>query len=135
MSKTSLILERIARLTRVIRLKRHINTIAQAVDAMTSNDLLQLRAALEHASMHFDASSLPKSEDADPRRLADRIIDALNAMSIDRHLDSDSAIVRVRYIAKWLAQAIRLTVGSSDVDLQTFHRRAVTIFARRAKRV
>ncbi|MEP6484316.1 MAG: hypothetical protein ABJB01_07695 [Rudaea sp.] len=127
MSKASLILEKVARLTRVIRLKRHIGAIAQAVESMTPSDLLQLRAAFDNAALHFDASSLPKNEESDPRHFADRILDALNAMSIDRHLASDSAIVRVRYVAKWLAQAIRLTVGSADTDLQGLHRRAVAI--------
>jgi hypothetical protein len=123
MNKPNFILDRIGRLTRTIRLKRHLSAIADAVKAMPHAELVQFRAAVDSAVSVNDMPSV--SSDGRPER--DRIIDALNELAVDRQLNSDSAIVRVRYAAKWLTQAVRLTVGSDDAEVREIHRSAVTI--------
>jgi hypothetical protein len=117
MKKTALILEKIARLTRVIRLKRHANAVAEAVGAMSQQELLQLSASLESLSASVELPTQPSGD----------VLDAISAFSIDRQLNSDSAIVRLRYIARWLMQTIHLTVGNDDAEVRAIYRNAVAI--------
>jgi hypothetical protein len=129
MSRTQSILDRIARLTRSVRLKRHITAIADAVKALSASDAVQLRALLDNAAESAAATpdAAPNPNAAVDSLSAEPVFEALNELSVDRQLRSDSAIVRVRYIAKWLNQAIRLTVGHADPQLREIHRNAVAI--------
>lgn len=127
MKSAGLILEKIARMTRAMRLRRHVQAVADAVGAMSPAELLQLRdfmASLAAAAGDDDASE----RCAEPRsHRPDDILHALGAMSIERQLNSDSAIVRIRYIARWLMQAIHLTVGVDDPGVRVIYRKAVAM--------
>ena len=128
MSTAKSIIDRIARLTRSVRLKRHIAAIADAVKTMSAADAIQLRALLDSAAEN--AATKPDaapSHDAGKASSPEPVFEALNELSVDRQLFSDSAIVRVRYVAKWLNQAIRLTVGHADPQLRDIHRQVVSI--------
>lgn len=126
MNRTQSIIKRIGRLTRSIRLKRHADAIASYVQAMAPVDMLQLRTYIESSFQSFAAappapalpSDVPKSE---------RDFETLTAITNDRQLSSDSAIVRMRYIAKWLTQAIHLTVETDDRDLREIYRKSVAV--------
>ena len=129
MNKAGLILEKIARLTRVIRLKRHSSAIADAVGAMSPTELLQLRSAIESVASSVDSSASDRRVEGKPST-PDSILDELSKISLDRQLNSDSAIVRIRYIARWLTQVIHLTVGEDNADVRTIYRNAVAILRR-----
>jgi hypothetical protein len=129
MNKAGLILEKIARLTRVIRLKRHTSAIADAVGAMSPTELLQLRSAIESVASSIDSSASDRRVEGKPTT-PDSILDELSKISLDRQLNSDSAIVRIRYIARWLTQVIHLTVGEDNADVRAIYRNAVTILRR-----
>jgi hypothetical protein len=129
MNKAGLILEKIARLTRVIRLKRHASAIADAVGAMSPTELLQLRGAIESVASSIDSSASERRVQGH-RTSPDDILDELGKMSFDRQLNSDSAIVRIRYIARWLTQVIHLTVGEDNADVRAIYRNAVAIVRR-----
>ncbi|HEX4480360.1 MAG TPA: hypothetical protein VH082_06090, partial [Rudaea sp.] len=58
---------------------------------------------------------------------SERDFETLNAITNDRQLSSESAIVRMRYIAKWLTQTIHLTVETDDRDLREIYRKAVAV--------
>lgn len=126
MNKAGLILEKIARLTRAIRLKRHASAIADAVGAMSPAALLQLRGAIESVASSID--SPPGERRVQGHRTSpDVILDELSKISVDRQLNSDSAVVRIRYIARWLTQVIHLTVGEDNADIRAIYRNAVAI--------
>ena len=125
MNRTQSIIKRIGRLTRSIRLKRHADGIAAYVQAMAPVDMLQLRAYIESCFQSF-AASPPVPMPADGTK-AERDFETLNAITNDRQLSSDSAIVRMRYIAKWLTQTIHLTVETDDRDLRDIYRKAVAV--------
>jgi hypothetical protein len=128
MSTAKSIIDRIARLTRSIRLKRHIAAIADAVKAMSAADAIQLRALLDNAAENTAAKpDSAVSSDVGNTASSEPVFEALNELCVDRQLFSDSAIVRVRYVAKWLNQAIRLTVGHADPQLRDIHRQVVSI--------
>jgi hypothetical protein len=129
MNKAGLILEKIARLTRVIRLKRHASAIADAVGAMSPTELLQLRGAIDSIASSIDSSATERHADGH-RSTPDSILNELSNMSFDRQLNSDSAIVRIRYIARWLTQVIHLTVGEDNADVRVIYRNAVAILRR-----
>ncbi len=121
MSRTRTIIDKIARLTRVVRLKRHLAAVADAVKNMSPADLQQLRVQLDAA---LDGA---RTGPAAPPPAGSDLIETLGELCLDRQLSSDSAIVRIRYVAKWLGQVIRLTVGSDDLDIRELHRSAVTV--------
>ena len=127
MNRTQSIIKRIGRLTRSIRLKRHADAIAAYVQAMAPVDLLQLRTYIESCfqSAAVATPALPSASADVPK--AERDFETLNAMTNDRQLSSDSAIVRMRYIAKWLTQAIHLTVETDDRDLREIYRKSVAV--------
>ncbi|HEX3896835.1 MAG TPA: hypothetical protein VHW73_11540 [Rudaea sp.] len=126
MKSAGLILEKIARMTRAMRLRRHVQAVADAVGAMSPAELLQLRDFM--ASLAAAAGDDASERGAEPRsHRPDDILHALGAMSIERQLNSDSAIVRIRYIARWLMQAIHLTVGVDDPGVRAIYRKAVAI--------
>jgi hypothetical protein len=127
MNRTQSIIKRIGRLTRSIRLKRHADAIAAYVQAMAPVDLLQLRTYIE-SCFQSAASAAPvaPTTSADVPK-SERDFETLNAMTNDRQLSSDSAIVRMRYIAKWLTQAIHLTVETDDRDLREIYRKSVAV--------
>ncbi len=128
MSTAKSILDRIARLTRSVRLKRHITAIADAVKTMSASDAIQLRALLDSAAENGSAlSDTGLLGHAGGAASPEPVFEALNELSVDRQLFSDSAIVRVRYVAKWLNQALRLTVGHADPQLRDIHRQVVSI--------
>lgn len=125
MNRTQSIIKRIGRLTRSIRLKRHADAIAAYVQAMAPVDLLQLRTYIESCFQSFAAAPTPALPSDLPK--AERDFETLSAMMNDRQLASDSAIVRMRYIAKWLTQAIHLTVETDDRDLREIYRKSVAV--------
>jgi hypothetical protein len=126
MKSAGLILEKIARMTRAMRLRRHVQAVADAVGAMSPAELLQLRDFM--ASLAAAAGDDASERGAEPHsHRPDDILHALGAMSIERQLSSDSAIVRIRYIARWLMQAIHLTVGVDDPGVRVIYRKAVAI--------
>ena len=129
MKKAGLILEKIARLTRVIRLKRHAGAIADAVGAMSPGELLQLRASIESISASLGSESNKRADDT-RRKMPQDILDTLTNISVERQLSSDSAIVRIRYIARWLTQVVQLTVGEDNADIRAIYRSAVGILRR-----
>ena len=129
MNKAGLILEKIARMTRAIRLKRHASAIADAVDAMLPTELLQLRSAIESVASGIDSSPSERRVQAH-QTSPDVILDEVSKISVDRQLNSDSAIVRIRYIARWLTQVIHMTVGENNADIRAIHRNAVAILRR-----
>jgi hypothetical protein len=92
---------------------------------MSPGERLQLRSTIEFLSrgIHSSGTASREGESARP----DRTLDELVKQSVDRQLDSDSAIVRIRYIARWLVQTIHLAVGVEDADIRTIYRKAVTI--------
>src|SRR4051812_6624078 len=108
MNKTHAIIKKIGRLTRSIRLKRHADAIAAYVQAMAPVDLLQLRKSIE-VSFRNIASAQAVHTPTDGNE-AERCFETLDAMTDHRQLSSESSIVRLRYIAKWLTQTIHLTV-------------------------
>jgi|GEM_PF-6332044 len=125
MKKASLILEKIARMTRVMRLRRHLQAIADTVGAMSRTELLQLRDFM--GSVAATGGDVIE-RGAEPRsHKSDDVLDALGALSVERQLNSDSAIVRIRYIARWLMKAIHLTVGEEDPGVRAIYRKAVGI--------
>ena len=126
MNRTQSIIKRIGRLTRSIRLKRHADAIAAYVQAMAPVDLLQLRTYIESCFQSFAAAPVAPMSPADLPKV-ERDFETLNSMTNDRQLSSDSAIVRMRYIAKWLTQAIHLTVETDDRDLREIYRKSVAV--------
>ena len=126
MNRTQSIIKRIGRLTRSIRLKRHADAIAAYVQAMAPVDLLQLRTYIESCFQSAAAAPALPALPADVPK-TERDFETLNAMTNDRQLSSDSAIVRMRYIAKWLTQAIHLTVETDDRDLREIYRKSVAV--------
>jgi hypothetical protein len=125
MNRTQSIIKRIGRLTRSIRLKRHADAIASYVQAMAPVDMLQLRAHIETSFQTF-AAAPPVAAPAEGTK-TDRDFETLAAITNDRQLSSDSAIVRMRYIAKWLTQTIHLTVETDDRDLREIYRKSVAV--------
>jgi hypothetical protein len=125
MNRTQSIIQRIGRLTRSIRLKRHADAIAAYVQAMAPVDLLQLRANIEASFQGIVAAQAVRAPIEGARPEGD--FETLNAMTNDRQLSSDSSIVRMRYIAKWLTQTIHLTVETDDRDLREIYRKAVAV--------
>ncbi len=125
MNRTQSIIKRIGRLTRAIRFKRHADAIAAYVQAMAPVDMLQLRANIEASFQSLAAA--PAAHAAADGLKTERDFEALNAMTNDRQLSSESAIVRMRYIAKWLTQTIHLTVETDDRDLREIYRKAVAV--------
>ena len=126
MNRTQLIIKKIGRLTRSIRMKRHADAIAAYVQAMAPIDTLQLRTAIESSFQSLAAGSAVAPAPTDVSK-AERDFETLSAMSNDRQLSSDSAIVRIRYIAKWLTQTIHLTAETEDRDLREIYRKAVAV--------
>jgi len=126
MNRTQSIIKRIGRLTRSIRLKRHADAIAAYVQAMAPVDMLQLRTYIESCFQSFAAAPPAPVTSADVPK-AERDFETLTAITNDRQLASDSAIVRMRYIAKWLTQAIHLTVETDDRDLREIYRKSVAV--------
>ncbi len=126
MNRTQSIIKRIGRLTRSIRLKRHADAIAAYVQAMAPVDMLQLRTHIESAFQSFAAAPAVQASPADLPK-SERDFETLTAITNDRQLSSDSAIVRMRYIAKWLAQTIHLTVETDDRDLREIYRKSVAV--------
>jgi hypothetical protein len=125
MNRTQAIIKRIGRLTRSIRFKRHADAIAAYVQAMAPVDLLQLRTNIEASFQSIVAAPVVRAPiDGDK---TERDFEALNAITNDRQLSSDSSIVRMRYIAKWLTQTIHLTVETDDRDLREIYRKAVAV--------
>jgi ribosomal protein L12E/L44/L45/RPP1/RPP2 len=125
MNRTQSIIKRIGRLTRSIRLKRHADAIAAYVQAMAPVDLLQLRSNI--AAVFQSIAAAPAVSALADGEKTERDFESLNAMTNDRQLSSDSSIVRLRYIAKWLAQTIHLTVETEDRDLREIYRKAVAV--------
>ena len=126
MNRTQSIIKRIGRLTRSIRLKRHADAIAAYVQAMAPVDMLQLRTYIESSFQSFAAAPPVPAPSTDGSK-AERDFETLSAITNDRQLSSDSAIVRMRYIAKWLTQAIHLTVETDDRDLREIYRKSVAV--------
>ena len=126
MIRTGSILEKIARMTRVMRLRRHVQAIADTVGAMSPAELLQLRDFMGSIAATTGGDSNERSVET-PSHKRDYVLNALAAMCVERQLNSDSAIVRSRYIARWLIQAIHLSVGEDDPGLRAIYRKAVTI--------
>ena len=126
MNRTQLIIKKIGRLTRSIRMKRHADAIAAYVQAMAPIDMLQLRTAIEASFQSLAAASTVAATPTDVPK-AERDFETISAMSNDRQLYSDSAIVRIRYIAKWLTQTIHLTAETEDRDLREIYRKAVAV--------
>jgi len=125
MNRTQSIIKRIGRLTRSIRLKRHADAIAAYVQAMAPVDMLQLRTYIESCFQSFAAA--PPVATSTEGTKAERDFETLSGITNDRQLSSDSAIVRMRYIAKWLTQAIHLTVETDDRDLREIYRKSVAV--------
>jgi hypothetical protein len=92
---------------------------------MSPVDMLQLRANIEASFQSLAATPAP----AKPTDVikSERDFETLNAITNDRQLSSESAIVRMRYIAKWLTQTIHLTVETDDRDLREIYRKAVAV--------
>ena len=126
MNRTQSIIKRIGRLTRSIRLKRHADAIAAYVQAMAPVDMLQLRTYIESCFQSFAAAPIVPASSTDVPK-AERDFETLSSITNDRQLSSDSAIVRMRYIAKWLTQAIHLTVETDDRDLREIYRKSVAV--------
>ena len=127
MNRTQSIIKRIGRLTRSIRLKRHADAIAAYVQAMAPGDLLLLRTYIDSCfqSAAAAASTTPMAAADIPK--TERDFEALTAMTNDRQRAADSAIVRMRYIAKWLTQASHLTGETDDRDLREIYRKSVAV--------
>jgi len=125
MNRTQSIIKRIGRLTRSIRLKRHADAIASYVQAMAPVDMLQLRAHIETSFQALVAARTVAAPAEGAK--TERDFETLTAITNDRQLSSDSAIVRMRYIAKWLTQTIHLTVETDDRDLREIYRKAVAV--------
>ena len=124
MKSAGSILERIARVTRVMRLRRHAQAIADAVRAMSRTELLQLRDVVGSIAATVGGDSTARGT---PPLKPNDVLDALVTMSVERQLNSDSAIVRIRYIARWLTQTVRLAVGVEEPSVQAIYRKAVAV--------
>jgi hypothetical protein len=113
-------------MTRVMRQRRHVQAVADAVGAMSQAELLQLRDFMGSVAGTTGGDVSERGTESHSHKPDDVLI-ALAAMSVERQLNSDSAIVRIRYIARWLMQAIHLTVGEDDPGVRAIYRKAVAI--------
>ena len=125
MNKASVILEKIARMKRAVRLRRHAEAIAEAVRSMSQMELIQLREST--GVVVAPGGDLTEGHAEPSVHTPDALLEALSAMSVERQLNSSSALVRIRYIARWLVQAIHLTVGKEDPGISAIYRKAAAI--------
>jgi hypothetical protein len=125
MNKASVILEKIARMKRAVRLRRHAEAIAEAVRSMSQMELIQLRESTGAVVAPGGGSTEGHAEPS--VHTPDDLLEALSAMSVERQLNSKSALVRIRYIARWLVHVIHLAVGEEEPKVRGIYLKAVTI--------